>query len=126
MNEKMPYKQARILHCLKEYGPVKPEKGEWRCRCPAHEDNGPSLYVGSNDERILARCNAGCTFEAVCEALDLTSVDFRIDEGDHYVVVDENLEIVQDAAVHPEIVVPAPTPAPILHADRDGIYRALL
>ena len=42
----------------------------WSCKCPAHEDKGPSLSVGSTaDGRILLRCFAGCEVEAIAGAI---------------------------------------------------------
>lgn len=48
--------------------------GEWRrskgmCRCPAHEDRTPSLSVTLGRHAILLHCFAGCTNQAVIEAL---------------------------------------------------------
>jgi len=46
------------------------------CRCPAHEDNAPSLSVGTGlDGRILLNCHAGCSTEAVVAGLGLTMRD---------------------------------------------------
>lgn len=46
------------------------------CRCPAHEDNAPSLSVGTGmDGRILLNCHAGCSTEAVVAGLGLTMKD---------------------------------------------------
>lgn len=48
--------------------------GRWRgrsgmCRCPAHNDKSPSLDITERDGRVLVICRAGCTQEAVMEAL---------------------------------------------------------
>ena len=37
--------------------------------CPAHEDRNPSLSLRDADGRVLVRCHAGCTQEAVIGAL---------------------------------------------------------
>jgi 5S rRNA maturation endonuclease (ribonuclease M5) len=42
--------------------------GTWRC--PAHPDNTPSLSVSNMDQKVVAHCFAGCTIEAVCNAID--------------------------------------------------------
>lgn len=52
-------------------------KGQWygsfaMARCPAHADNGPSLSLRQGDTRILVKCFAGCTPEAVFHALRFT------------------------------------------------------
>lgn len=41
----------------------------WIARCPAHEDRNPSLSVTERDGKILYHCHAGCTQEAVHDAL---------------------------------------------------------
>lgn len=48
--------------------------GVWRgargeCRCPAHDDNSPSLSVRLGDTAILFHCFAGCTSVEVMKAL---------------------------------------------------------
>ena len=41
----------------------------WSGRCPAHDDNSPSLSVRETEEgRLLVRCFAGCTFENIIAA----------------------------------------------------------
>ena len=38
-------------------------------RCPAHDDKKASLSVARGDGgRVLLKCHAGCSFEAICEA----------------------------------------------------------
>jgi putative DNA primase/helicase len=50
-------------------------KGKWHgsygtARCPAHHDNSPSLAIGiAKNGRTLVKCHAGCTQEAVIDAL---------------------------------------------------------
>jgi putative DNA primase/helicase len=40
------------------------------CRCPAHDDSSPSLHVSASpDGKVLVKCFARCTQEAVVEAL---------------------------------------------------------
>jgi hypothetical protein len=49
--------------------------GHWHgsygtAKCPAHDDMMPSLSLTDGDDgKLLARCHAGCTFEAVVAAL---------------------------------------------------------
>ena len=53
----------------------------WSCRCPAHEDREASLSIGVGGEgRILLKCFAGCTADAICHALKLTLKDLMPDK----------------------------------------------
>ncbi len=56
--------------------------GGWMARCPAHGDSNPSLSVSERDGRILVHCHAGCTAQAVVEALGLGMRDLFEDAGD--------------------------------------------
>lgn len=48
----------------------------WMARCPAHEDRRPSLSISQGEDgRVLMHCHAGCTPEAVTEALGLNLRD---------------------------------------------------
>lgn len=47
--------------------------GNWRC--PAHEDQKPSLTVTTTEDRVLVNCKAGCDVDAVLAALQLTKAD---------------------------------------------------
>jgi hypothetical protein len=53
-------------------------KDRWRGLCPSHPDATPSLSVGiADDGRILLKCFAGCSFEAIIDALGMDRSDFR-------------------------------------------------
>ena len=54
----------------------------WMARCPAHEDQTPSLAIGMGKEgQILLCCHAGCKTPAVLAPLGLTVADLRPDES---------------------------------------------
>jgi hypothetical protein len=55
---------------------VKKNGAGWQARCPSHEDRRPSLIVGlGDDDRILVKCWAGCSTEAIVAALGLEMRD---------------------------------------------------
>lgn len=55
---------------------VEKSGGGWTARCPAHDDQNASLSIGiGEDGRILLHCHAGCSAEAIVEALGLTLAD---------------------------------------------------
>lgn len=43
----------------------------WSARCPAHQDGTPSLVINVLDGKVLFKCHAGCTQEAVLNALKI-------------------------------------------------------
>lgn len=48
----------------------------WSARCPAHEDERPSLSIGAGDDgRVLVHCFAGCTPEQVVGAVGMQMAD---------------------------------------------------
>ena len=45
----------------------------WMARCPAHEDRNPSLSIREGDDgTILLHCFAGCAFDDIARALNLS------------------------------------------------------
>jgi|SRR5690606_27447407 len=44
---------------------------KWLARCPAHDDNNPSLAISLKDDRILLKCWSGCGGVAIMEATGL-------------------------------------------------------
>jgi hypothetical protein len=50
--------------------------GRWMCKCPAHEDRGPSLSIRElEDGRVLIYCFAGCGAGDVLAAIGLRMSD---------------------------------------------------
>jgi hypothetical protein len=67
---------APIYRVLAKLPGAKRSGNGWRARCPAHEDEHPSLSVGvGRDGRVLLRCHAGCPLEAILAALGLSAAD---------------------------------------------------
>jgi hypothetical protein len=44
-------------------------------RCPAHEDNKPSLTWKDGDKALVVKCHRGCTVDQICAALRLELTD---------------------------------------------------
>ncbi len=54
----------------------------WTARCPAHEDDNPSLSVSrGRDGRVLVKCHRGCTTEAIVSALGLSIGDLFVERA---------------------------------------------
>jgi hypothetical protein len=48
----------------------------WSARCPAHDDEKPSLSVSVGDDgHTLVYCHAGCKTDAILKAVDMTFKD---------------------------------------------------
>jgi RepB DNA-primase from phage plasmid len=55
----------------------------WMARCPAHDDERPSLSVAEGEGgRCLLHCFAGCAVEAIVQAIGLTVANLRGDTDD--------------------------------------------
>ena len=44
--------------------------------CPSHNDKSPSLTASFNSEKILVKCQAGCTFKEIVTALEMKQSQF--------------------------------------------------
>lgn len=53
----------------------------WVARCPAHDDKNPSLSISNGNGKILVKCHAGCTTEAVVGAMGLSKRDLFTGNG---------------------------------------------
>ena len=60
-----------LLDKVRSRGP-----GQWSARCPAHDDDGPSLSIKETpDGVVLVRCFAGCSVDEVVGAVGLDLAD---------------------------------------------------
>jgi hypothetical protein len=50
---------------------VKTTHTGWVARCPAHQDDSPSLTIRQADDRVLIHCFSGCEPAEICRALGL-------------------------------------------------------
>ncbi len=48
----------------------------WSACCPAHDDRQPSLSIAEGEDgRVLLKCHAGCSVDAICAAIGLKPTD---------------------------------------------------
>ena len=47
----------------------------YQAKCPAHEDDKPSLSISEKDGKVLIHCHAGCALEDICGALAIEKKD---------------------------------------------------
>jgi putative DNA primase/helicase len=47
----------------------------WIACCPAHADRDPSLSIAEKDGKVLVHCHAGCSTDAIVQAVGLTMSD---------------------------------------------------
>ena len=59
---------------------VKPTSNGIESLCPAHEDKKASLTASFTNEKILFKCQAGCSFESVVSALGMEENQFFAQE----------------------------------------------
>jgi putative DNA primase/helicase len=70
-----------VVNFLSRLEKVKATSNGWQARCPAHEDRDPSLSIAvGEDGRILLRCHAGCSTEAIVAAIGLEMRDLFPDD----------------------------------------------
>jgi len=66
-----------VLRILDRLKGVERTGDQWRARCPAHDDQNPSLSIKLGDDgKVLVRCHAGCEFPAIAKAMGLAPRDF--------------------------------------------------
>lgn len=54
--------------------------GKWTACCPAHDDRTASLSIALGDRGVVARCFAGCTTEAIADAIGVPLHEWFDDE----------------------------------------------
>lgn len=75
-------KALESLHAMGKS--VKQATGGYACQCPAHDDNRPSCHISEGDDgKLLAYCQAGCSFEQIRDALGLDKADVYMENGSH-------------------------------------------
>ncbi len=57
---------------------VKPTSNGIEALCPAHEDKSPSLTASFTKDKILFKCQAGCSFDKVVSALGMEESQFFV------------------------------------------------
>jgi hypothetical protein len=65
----------RLDLLLERLGAVRNGGNGWMATCPAHRDRSPSLSLRESNGRLLLHCFAGCSIEAICEALEIRLSD---------------------------------------------------
>lgn len=54
-------------------------------RCPAHNDNKASFTISkTQDDKILMHCFCGCTFNELCNSLNMSPQDFFSSKSENY------------------------------------------
>ena len=67
---------SQLENLLGRLEKVKGRNGSWTARCPAHDDNGPSLAIkDAGDGRILMHCFAGCAVQNVLGSVGMDIQD---------------------------------------------------
>lgn len=72
-----------IQELLSRLQKVKQSGDSWVASCPAHGDKKQSLSVAVKEGRILLHCFAGCTIDAVLQALNLELKDLFTESNAH-------------------------------------------
>lgn len=78
---------TRVLDSLYQVTGTQPQRNGrgWISRCPGHDDRRPSLSIAEGrDGCVLLTCHAGCTLDAICDALGIKKFELFPDRGDGY------------------------------------------
>ena len=106
-----------VADVLGRLGGVRKSGDGWAARCPVHNDRNASLSVTEGDGgRVLLHCHAGCTFEAIAEAVGL---------GRGHTAPPKAPRAPKPAKVEAgELVAPIPADAPPMPAAPRGMPKA--
>lgn len=74
--------------------------GEYTARCPAHDDKQASLCLRAGNKGIVLKCQAGCSFDAVCRALGVEPKDLFFELSDAHTPMRRKAETSADMKVH--------------------------
>ncbi len=79
-----PDPRSRAAQLLDRLHGVRPTSSGWKGKCPAHDDQNPSLSINCDGSTLLLHCHAGCPTESVLQAigLDMSFLQARQDGGD--------------------------------------------
>ena len=69
----MALKLDVILDALSrlDCNPQETGAGQFKAKCPSHEDTNPSLSLTDKGDKILLKCHTGCSYREILTALDL-------------------------------------------------------
>lgn len=124
----VPYKLAVFFRKIVDAGcgPVRKAGEEFRCRCSAHADSAPSMYIRLADTKILVRCSAGCTFDDICNSLDHDPADLCFSDDEPRVEADEEFNAADPDSQQAPDAQPNPAAAGDDLGLRHEVYSALL
>jgi hypothetical protein len=75
-------RSVHIEYVLNHLTGVRPSMHGWVACCPAHADREPSLSIGIGEhEQVLLKCFAGCSLDAIVQAIGMTVADLFPDSS---------------------------------------------
>lgn len=74
----LPEGYEKLESAFPDLAPLPGKDGEWQCKCPAHEDHKPSLWIKDRAGKMVIACRAGCDRRAIIEAAGLTWGDLFV------------------------------------------------
>lgn len=75
----------RIVNAvLANGGTARKQGGEYKAKCPAHEDKKASLQIGAGDKGAVLHCHAGCDNKAIMAAIKLPMEALFNDYGEKH------------------------------------------